>query len=389
MSYSHNKIYNNLVLMSTKDETSALSGSGTVDDISNDIGTMALSNNIGASAAAVACDMSTSKKEMMSSKKKDTSCDQKLEHTKTRDDIDICGTCTDDTAEESCDNCGKEGAKNTCNKCKMVKYCNAACKKKHKSKHKKACERRVAELRDIELFKQPPQKEDDCPICFIRLPLLGSGKKYKSCCGKVICSGCIHAVIIRDTTETAVPLCPFCRVAMFREDETDGGKRIIQQIMKRVDAGDAEAINNLGFYYSQGMYGLPRDFDKALELRLQAAELGHKNAYYNIGNAHLCGRGVHYWELGAMRGCATARHILGAVEERVDNTERALKHFMLAVRSGSNTSLKEIQKLFANGKATKDDYTKALRIYQEYISEVKSPQREEAAAANKNYKYYK
>ena len=29
---------------------------------------------------------------------------------------------------------------NTCNKCKKVKYCNAACKKKHRHKHKKECE---------------------------------------------------------------------------------------------------------------------------------------------------------------------------------------------------------------------------------------------------------
>jgi len=35
-----------------------------------------------------------------------------------------------------CANCGKEGSSdeinNTCNKCKQVKYCNAACKKKHR-----------------------------------------------------------------------------------------------------------------------------------------------------------------------------------------------------------------------------------------------------------------
>jgi len=61
------------------------------------------------------------------------------------------------TADVSaCANCGKEGANNTCNKCKMVKYCNAACKKKHRHKHKKQCERWVAKLQDEKLFKQPP-----------------------------------------------------------------------------------------------------------------------------------------------------------------------------------------------------------------------------------------
>lgn len=93
-----------------------------------------------------------------------------------------------------CANCGKEGddVNNICNKCKMVMYCNAACKKKHRSKHKKQCERRVAELHDKELFKQPPPDED-CPICFLRMPILYTGWTYKSCCGKRICSGCCYA----------------------------------------------------------------------------------------------------------------------------------------------------------------------------------------------------
>jgi len=65
-----------------------------------------------------------------------------------------------------CASCGKEGNSdmNTCNKCKMVKYCNAACKKKHRKKHKKACEKRVAELHDEKLFKEPPPPEKSVPF---------------------------------------------------------------------------------------------------------------------------------------------------------------------------------------------------------------------------------
>jgi len=95
-----------------------------------------------------------------------------------------------------CANCGKGEEENqnlkACTACKIVKYCNRECQIAHRSKHKKACKKRAAELHDIELFKQPPQKED-CPICFVRLPTLSSGSKYNSCCGKVICAGCIHA----------------------------------------------------------------------------------------------------------------------------------------------------------------------------------------------------
>src|SRR6056300_409743 len=102
----------------------------------------------------------------------------------------------DNTATNTvCASCGKEGGNlNMCNKCNMVKYCNAACKKKHRSKHKKQCERRVAELHDEELFKEHPPT-DDCPICFLPLPLDGGQTTFKSCCGKTICIGCIVSMV--------------------------------------------------------------------------------------------------------------------------------------------------------------------------------------------------
>ena len=81
-----------------------------------------------------------------------------------------------------CANCGKEGSNlNTCNKCKEATYCNAACKKKHQSKHKRECERRVAEMHDESLFTEPPPEHGDCPICFLRLPSMDTGKKYMAC----------------------------------------------------------------------------------------------------------------------------------------------------------------------------------------------------------------
>ena len=60
---------------------------------------------------------------------------------------------------------------------------------------------------------------------------------------------------------------------------------------------------------------------------------------------------------------------------------RALKHYMIAAEGGKPDSLKAIQKLYTNGHATKDYYTKALRAYQAYLVEIKSTQRDKAAAA--------
>ena len=68
--------------------------------------------------------------------------------------------------------------------------------------------------------------------------------------------------------------------------------------------------------------------------------------------------------------------------------DRTLKHHMIAAGLGDNDSLEKIKQLFMNGHASKDDYAKALQVYQAYLVEIKSPQRDEAAAADDNNKYY-
>jgi len=307
------------------------------------------------------------------------------------------GTATNKDNELSvCANCGKGGSSNeidnVCNKCKQVKYCNAACKKKHRHKHKKECDRRIAELHDKELFRQPPPKED-CPICFIRLPTLITGYKFQSCCGKMICSGCIHAPVYDDQgNKVDNKKCPFCRIPTpYTNDE------IRERLKKRMEAGDAHAMHNLGIYFSCGEGGLPQDYKKAIELFRRSAELGDAVAYSSIGYVYYHGRGVeidmkkayYYYELAAIGGIVQARHNLGLMEGRAGNNERALKHWTIAVRDGESKSLKQIKVLYLNGHATKEDYTKALQLYQEYLVEIKSVQRDEAAvAAYERYRYY-
>ena len=99
-------------------------------------------------------------------------------------------------------------------------------------------------------------------------------------------------------------------------------------------------------------------------------------------------KAVHYWELAAMGGQVLARHNLGVFENLAGTMDRALKHFMIAAGSGYYDSLENIKQMFMNGDATKDDYAKALCVYQKNLVEIKSPQRNEAAAADDDYKYY-
>ena len=66
----------------------------------------------------------------------------------------------------------------------------------------------------------------------------------------------------------------------------------IQRVKKRMEAGDAHAMFNLGCWYRDGVYGLPQDHAKALELFYRSGDLGYANAYNNIGSAYYNGREV-------------------------------------------------------------------------------------------------
>ena len=311
---------------------------------------------------------------------------------------------------ELCANCGKEGSNmNTCNKCKAVKYCNASCKKKHRSKHKKQCERivaeihdeaffreplpqygvRAAELHDEALFREPPPQHGDCPICFLRLPSMDGGRTYMTCCGKRICGGCCRADVYDNHGNIIVEeKCPFCRAPVPTSNEEH-----IERLKKRMEVGDTYEFLMMGNAYSRGLYGLPQDRAKAIEFWHKAGKFG----YTNIGNAYSNGGiGVgrdekmarHYYELSAMDGNVSARYNLGISEENAGNFDRALKHYMIAVRGGDTDSVKEIQDMYMNGLATKDHYANALRSHQAYLVEIKSDQRDKAAALGDGYRYY-
>ena len=247
----------------------------------------------------------------------------------------------------------------------------------------------VEKISDEELFKQPPA--EDCPICFLLLPTFNKGCKYYSCCGTRICSGCVYAPVYDDQGSIVKRTCPFCRTP------TPSSEEAVKRLKERMEARDSRAMHNLGCYYRDGKYGLPQDNNKALDLWRQAAELGYADAYLNLGyaceNGHCIEidkeKALYYYELAAIKGSERARCNLGNFEENRSNWIRALKHHMIAIRSGYSNSLNDIKRLYSSGHATKEDYTKALRLYQSYLSEIKSPQRDEAAAfSGELYRYY-
>ena len=214
----------------------------------------------------------------------------------------------------------------------MVKYCNRDCQIAHRPQHKKACKKRAAELHDAALFKEPPPREE-CPICMLPLPLYENhtGMTFYTCCGKDICRGCA------DTMEEseAEDLCPFSRTPCPTSSE-----EAVNRLKKLVNAGNADAFDNLAGCYERGVFGLPQDMAKARQLYLKAGELGYSMAYYNLGCSYQSGEGVemkkaiHYWELAAMNGSVNARAKLGATEYNANNHQRAYKHFIISASAG-------------------------------------------------------
>ena len=193
-------------------------------------------------------------------------------------------------------------------------------------------------------------------------------------------------------------LCKLIKRIWMKLEVNKGTKQLLSVINTNIIsngmAGDAHGMFNLGCNYSKGGYGLPQDRAKALELWQRAGELGSAKAYNNIGDAYYHGRGVekdekkaaHYYEIAAMGGLLEARNNLGCDEACAGNWDRAIKHFMIA--AGGGYSIKGIHLLYKEGCASKEDYTNALRAYQKYLVEIRSEQRDHAAAFDDRYKYY-
>ena len=249
----------------------------------------------------------------------------------------------------------------------------------------------ISIISDEDLFKQPSPCED-CPICEIPLPTLESGRTWFFCCGKTICSGCWLADVY-DRYGNIIPekKCPFCRTPHPTSDEA-----LLEEVKKLEALNDPEGTYNLGCYYRFGKYCLAQDYDRAFELYVRAAALGYAKANNNIGHVYLYGEGVerdeekarHYFELAAIGGGVRARFYLADQEAKAGNIGIALKHHMIAAGCGHDLSLKEIQKMYKDRKATKDDYTKALRAYQAYLTKIKSKQRDAVAALGDRCRYY-
>ena len=242
---------------------------------------------------------------------------------------------------------------------------------------------------DDPLFQDPPPKED-CPICMLPMPV-NSGicdvhTTYQSCCGKIICNGCVHAARQEIEKGKMKDVCPFCRVPNPRSEKEE-----VKRINARVKLNDAAAFLRLGNGYGYTLWGLPLDRNKAFELYKRGAELGSIEAHDQISKAYKNGFGEgikwdmdkaqYHMEMAAKGGHEVARHNLGLINKSFyGSSDRVMKHFMISASAGFEKSLKEVGEGYKAGHVTKDEYAKTLHAYQNTREEMKSVQRAKVAA---------
>jgi hypothetical protein len=275
---------------------------------------------------------------------------------------------------DSCASCGIAAIDNITLKkcaCNLVKYCSIDCQKNHRPQHKKMCKKRLAELHDDDLFKQPDSSYlGECSICCLSLPLDPKNSTMMGCCCKIICDGCNYANKKREIEQGLEERCAFCR-----EPEAKSQEEYNKRVMERAKKHDPVAMAQMGkSCRDEGDYG------KALEYWAKAAELGDVEAHVGLGIAYYKGEGVekdvktaiHHLEQGAIGGHPDARVFLALHERNNGRFDRAAKHLLINANLGDDNSLKYLKDLFVVGIVSKEDYTAALRGYQTAVNETKN-----------------
>ena len=275
-----------------------------------------------------------------------------------------------------------------CDACDLVRYCSDKCQQDHRPYHDASCKERATELREEVLFRQPESRNfGDCPICFLPHPIDQRKSALQSCCGKLICEGCLYANKKRELEERLKPMCLFCR-----HPEPKTPAEAITNIMKRIEANDPIALYFMGTHrYQEG------DYEGACEYWKKAAELGDAESHFKLATCYLAGEGVekdekrelYHWEEAAIGGHPEARFHLGFFREFSNGgAEIAVKHLIIGANLGHDDSIKALKGCYITalkmGVAgyeliSKEDFAAALRAHQAAVDATKSPHREAAA----------
>ena len=249
---------------------------------------------------------------------------------------------------------------------------------------------------DPELWKPHPPTED-CPVCFVPLPLSEGEHTYWVCCGKIICFACMaetmratKVINAKRAKKKLPPLdlgtCSFCRTA---------SKYSASEFEYRIRKGDGIAACSLAGLYRNGdaRSNIPKDEDKSSELLHHAANgLGYSAAMAELGRMYSDGvdgvvkdetKGRKYLGDAVKMGEVDARKTLACFEAEGGNVKLAIRHWKLAAAAGDEPSTKELWKCFCKGALEKAELEETLRAHKEACDSMNSEERKRYALLKK------
>ena len=158
--------------------------------------------------------------------------------------------------------------------------------------------------------------------------------------------------------------CAFCRSEPTKDD-----KAIIDRLQGRAEKNDANAMNSLSEYYSEGQKGLPKDEVVALSFDLRAAELGSLSSigalaghfYDKEDDPQNAVFAMQLATIAAKKGDLSAYGILACFYNDHGDVESAAKSWIFAARAGCSESMEVLRKYKVNGaRLVSDDDLEAI-----------------------------
>ena len=232
-------------------------------------------------------------------------------------------------------------------------------------------------------------QNEECPICMLPIPHEVSESNYCVTCGKTVCWGCMistaEAHTERGDVEKAVEkitTCPYCQSNTAVHDD----KFVLEQVMKRANAGGHDDMCRLGEYYFHGKKGPQQDKAEGLKWYHRAVEAGSGCASFCLGSFYYDGDGVEqdtekameYYQKSADLGYAPSFVTIGFMLLRKGGIEEAMLNFRKAAICGvsDDSIFITLRDGFKCGHITKDEYAFTLREYQAACNEMESGGRE-------------
>ena len=248
---------------------------------------------------------------------------------------------------------------------------------------------------DPDLWK-PGHPPEDCPVCMMPLPIANDESAYFPCCGKVICSACVHesrrAHNIINSKRAKKDLTPVEKTCAFCRTPYCYGNDANELCLIQMEKGDHMAFFYMAGAYRDGTDDLPKDESNALELLLRAAELGSPGALAFLGDVYEKGDlGVktdmrnarRFYEEAAKRGSLPARFGLGEMNLENNNIDLAIRHWKIAAEGGDTESMETLWDLFYQGELSKAELEETLRAHQTAFDERFSKDRKRLLAYEK------